>query len=92
MPFVAGYFIPLPEEHRIVMSGTGRREFTFYVIFHEYTHLLVDQNVRRLPLWLHEGLAEFYSTFSGSERSAWTASSIKLILIFYRIQRLRACR
>ena len=68
MPFVAGYFSPLPEEHRIVMSGTGRREFTFYVIFHEYTHLLVNQNVRRLPLWLHEGLAEFYSTFSGSEQ------------------------
>ena len=72
MPFVAGYFIPLPEEHRIVMSGTGRREFTFYVIFHEYTHLLVDQNVRRLPLWLHEGLAEFYSTFSGSEQDGRT--------------------
>ena len=72
MPFVAGYFSPLPEEHRIVMSGTGRREFTFYVIFHEYTHLLVDQNVRRLPLWLHEGLAEFYSTFSGSEQDGRT--------------------
>ena len=72
MPFVAGYFTPLPEEHRIVMSGTGRREFTFYVIFHEYTHLLVDQNVRRLPLWLHEGLAEFYSTFSGSEQDGRT--------------------
>ena len=72
MPFVAGYFIPLPEEHRIVMSGTGRREFTFYVIFHGYTHLLVDQNVRRLPLWLHEGLAEFYSTFSGSEQDGRT--------------------
>ena len=34
MPFIAGYFSPLPEEHRIVMSGTGRREFTFHVIFH----------------------------------------------------------
>jgi tetratricopeptide (TPR) repeat protein len=67
IPFVAGYFSALPEQHRIVMSGTGQREFTFYVIFHEYTHLLVNQNVRRLPLWLHEGLAEFYSTFSGSE-------------------------
>ena len=72
MPFVAGYFSPLPEEHRIVMSGTGQREFTFYVIFHEYTHLLVNQNVRRLPLWLHEGLAEFYSTFSGSEQDGRT--------------------
>lgn len=70
--WVAGYFSPLPEQHRIVMSGTGRREITFYVIFHEYTHLLVNQNVRRLPMWLHEGLAEFYSTFSGSEQDGRT--------------------
>lgn len=72
LDFVAGYFSPLPEQHRIVMSGTGRREFTYYVIFHEYTHLLVNQNVRRVPLWLHEGLAEFYSTFAGSEQDGRT--------------------
>jgi tetratricopeptide (TPR) repeat protein len=70
--WVAGYFSPLPEQHRIVMSGTGRREITYYVIFHEYTHLLVNQNVRRLPLWLHEGLAEFYSTYAGSEADGRT--------------------
>ena len=70
--WVAGYFAPLPEQHRIVMSGTGRRDITFHVIFHEYTHLLVNQNVRRLPLWLNEGLAEFYSTFSGSEQDGRT--------------------
>jgi tetratricopeptide (TPR) repeat protein len=33
------------------------------IIFHEYTHLLVRQATRSLPLWLNEGLAEYYSTF-----------------------------
>lgn len=69
---VLGYFSALPEQHRIVMSGTGSRQITFYVIFHEYTHLLVNQNVKRVPLWLHEGLAEFYSTFAGSEQDGRT--------------------
>ena len=64
---VAAYFSPLPDVNYIVMA-IGRREFTYRVIFHEYTHLLVHQNIRQLPRWLDEGLAEVYSTFDGSER------------------------
>jgi lipoprotein NlpI len=66
---IAAYFSPLPDVNYIVMA-TGRREYTYQVIFHEYTHLLVNQNIHRLPLWLNEGLAEFYSTFDGSEYDA----------------------
>jgi FimV-like protein len=33
------------------------------IVFHEYTHLLVRQVTENLPVWLNEGLAEFYSTF-----------------------------
>jgi hypothetical protein len=37
----------------------------FRAVFHQYTHL-VTQNLRvSLPLWLTEGLAEYYSTFDG---------------------------
>lgn len=32
-------------------------------IFHEYTHLLVANTEQAIPLWLHEGLAEYYSTY-----------------------------
>lgn len=38
-------------------------EFTERIIFHEYTHLVLANAVARVPLWLNEGLAEFYSTF-----------------------------
>jgi tetratricopeptide (TPR) repeat protein len=31
--------------------------------FHEYTHLLVSDTITSLPLWLEEGLAEFYEAF-----------------------------
>ena len=33
------------------------------IIFHEYTHLLVRDTWRGVPVWLNEGLAEYYSTF-----------------------------
>ena len=69
---VAGYFMSLPHVNYIVMAPTGDREFTSRVIFHEYTHHLINLNFKRLPLWLNEGLAEFYSTFSGSDRDGRT--------------------
>jgi Flp pilus assembly protein TadD len=34
------------------------------VVFHEYTHLLIRNAVRSVPVWLNEGLAEYYSTFT----------------------------
>ncbi len=33
------------------------------IIYHEYLHYLMHNNYAALPLWLHEGLAEYYSTF-----------------------------
>jgi tetratricopeptide (TPR) repeat protein len=33
------------------------------IVFHEYTHLLVHDAVREVPVWLDEGLAEHYGTF-----------------------------
>ena len=32
-------------------------------IFHEYVHLVIDNVSDGMPLWLNEGLAEYYSTF-----------------------------
>jgi tetratricopeptide (TPR) repeat protein len=62
---VAGYFSVHPERTVIVMAPSSS-EFTYRIIFHEYTHYLVHLNMRRVPLWLNEGLAEFYGTFRGS--------------------------
>src|SRR5215831_16152186 len=63
---VAAYFAAHPDVNYIVLA-MGQREFTYQVVFHEYTHLLVNQNISRLPLWLNEGFADFFSTFDGSE-------------------------
>ena len=36
-------------------------ESPYFIVYHEYTHMVLDLNVRSLPLWMSEGLAEFYS-------------------------------
>jgi len=59
---VGGYFKSQPDANFIVFPYVG--DASYELIFHEYTHYFVRQNVRTsIPLWLNEGLAEFYSTF-----------------------------
>ena len=64
---VIGYFTPAPDGNYMVLAPLGG-EFTYRVIFHEFTHYIVRLNLPNAPMWLHEGLAEFYSTFAGSRQ------------------------
>ena len=54
------------------------------IIFHEYTHLLFRHNDQLWPLWLKEGMAEIYSTFSTAGQTARIATAIP-----YHLQTLR---
>ena len=64
-PNIAGYFQPGPDVNYITLTTESRgQQDPFSVIFHEYTHLLVENTFETLPLWFNEGLAEYYSTFS----------------------------
>lgn len=61
----AGYFQPGPDVNYITLTADERNgQDPFSVIFHEYTHLLVENTFPRAPLWFNEGLAEYNSTFS----------------------------
>jgi tetratricopeptide (TPR) repeat protein len=61
----AGYFQAGTDVNYITLTTEVRGEQDpFNVIFHEYTHLLVNNNVENPPDWFNEGLAEYYSTFS----------------------------
>jgi tetratricopeptide (TPR) repeat protein len=60
---IAGYFTTTPTMNYMVLGAYGDRDATLQVVFHEYTHFIVQQNFRSLPLWVNEGVADFYSTF-----------------------------
>ena len=60
----AGYFQAGPDVNYIALSTEGIGEDPFSIIFHEYTHLLVNNTFENAPVWFNEGLAEYYSTFS----------------------------
>lgn len=61
----AGYFQPGPDVNYITLSTESRGDQDPYnIIFHEYTHLLVNNSFGSSPAWFNEGLAELFSTLS----------------------------
>ena len=66
---VAGFFQPGDDVNYIALSLDAGERDPFSTAFHEYVHLHLKDNVPGVPLWLNEGLAEFYGSmqFSGGE-------------------------
>jgi tetratricopeptide (TPR) repeat protein len=60
---VGGYFLPGRFMNYIALNIDKESVNPYEVIFHEYEHFVLHNSLVRLPLWLDEGLAEFYSTF-----------------------------
>ncbi len=59
---LAGYFQGTETDNLIALS-LEKREEALRIVFHEYTHLVISGTARSLPVWVNEGLAEYYSTF-----------------------------
>jgi tetratricopeptide (TPR) repeat protein len=60
----AGYFLPRPFRNWIVLDATAGGDTT-RLVYHELFHAIMDASLGSgtLPVWLSEGLAEYFSTF-----------------------------
>jgi len=63
---LGGYFHHDAEVNDIAFALDGYDE-SAPVVFHEYTHLLIANAARSVPVWLNEGLAEYYSSYALDE-------------------------
>ncbi|HEX8617645.1 MAG TPA: tetratricopeptide repeat protein [Thermoanaerobaculia bacterium] len=73
-----GQFILLPARTE---GGVDR------IVFHEMTHQLV-QNTATVPLWLDEGIAEYYSTFRADDGAVLIGRPIAEHVKWLRTQKL----
>lgn len=55
-----GLYVRNSAKHYILMRLDVEGGNPYPIVYHEYTHLLLSQNSDWMPLWLNEGLAEFY--------------------------------
>src|SRR5207244_12348069 len=70
-------------------ASLHRGDETSSVVFTEYAHLLMRNSGRGIPLWLNEGLAEYFSTFllesNGREAIVGRPMAVHLALLNQRL-------
>ena len=60
------YFLPDEGENYIAMLTESSQRRPFDRVLHDYFHAIADESIPNAPLWLVEGLAEFYRTATWS--------------------------
>ena len=84
----AGYNVAAEDGDLIAFdAGAAESDRTRY-LQHEYVHSIVRHNLVRIPTWLDEGLAEYYSTFTASGSSASIGRTVPQWLAWLRGTRL----
>lgn len=85
---VAGYFQPGDDVNYIAISLDPSDGNPFSTAFHEYVHGHVNENIPGAPLWLNEGLAEFYGSLQFSSGEAVLGTPLMHYIRYLRQQEL----
>jgi tetratricopeptide (TPR) repeat protein len=67
---LSGLFLRAPDQSYILMRLDADEEHPFATVYHEYTHYMLRKAESWLPLWLNEGLADFYQNTDIDENEA----------------------
>ena len=85
---LGGLFLRTPDKNYVLMRVDAEGEHPYAVVYHEYTHLLLSKSAEWLPLWLNEGLAEFYENTDIHEKDVALGQTSPETLGFLRQNRL----
>ncbi len=66
---LAGLFLRAPDKNYILLRLDQQGEHPYATVYHEYTHYMLRKDEEWLPLWLNEGLAEFYQNSDIQEKA-----------------------
>jgi hypothetical protein len=64
-----GLFLRASEQDYVLIRLEAEGSHPYAIVYHEYTHWLLSK-LAHLPLWLDEGLAEFYETAQVFDKDA----------------------
>jgi hypothetical protein len=56
----AGFYIGAEDRHYVALQTDVQTENPYQIVYHEYTHAIINLNFRALPVWFNEGLAEYF--------------------------------
>jgi tetratricopeptide (TPR) repeat protein len=56
----SGVYIGAEDRHYVALQTDVQTENPYQIVYHEYTHAIINLNFRALPVWFNEGLAEYF--------------------------------
>jgi Tfp pilus assembly protein PilF len=68
---LAGFFLRTTDRNYILVRLDAQEEHAYSTVYHEYTHYMLRKADNWLPLWLNEGLAQFYENTDIDDKAAW---------------------
>jgi len=79
---LAGLFLRAGDSNFILLRLDAGGEHPYATVYHEYTHFLTGKAMEWMPLWLVEGMAEFYqNTQIGDKETVLGQPSAENILL-----------
>lgn len=65
---IDGLFLRAPDKNYVLLRLDAEGDHPYATVYHEYTHLLTSKADAWMPLWLTEGLAEFFENTTIHEK------------------------
>ena len=71
------------DQASFIVAALSQYSETSQIIYHEYSHLLLQNAMTSIPVWFNEGLAEYFSTFKlrGNEAEAGHPIARHIVLL-----------
>ena len=85
---LAGYFMRAPDKNYILLRLDAQGEHPYATVYHEYTHYMLRDASEWIPLWLNEGLAEFYQNTDIEEKDVRLGQPSPDDILYLRQNRL----
>ncbi len=85
---LAGLFMRAPDKNYILLRLDAQGDHPYATIYHEYTHFMLRNASEWIPLWLNEGLAEFYQNSDIEEKEVLLGQPSEDDILYLRQNRL----
>jgi Tfp pilus assembly protein PilF len=84
---LAGFFMRAADKNYILLRLDAEGAHPFATLYHEYTHYMLSK-ATWIPLWLNEGLAEFYQNTDIHEKDVLLGQASSNDILYLRQNRL----
>jgi Tfp pilus assembly protein PilF len=86
---LGGLFLSGLDKNYVLLRLDAEGEHPYAVVYHEYTHLLTGKSAVWMPLWMNEGLAQFYENTDIHEKDVELGQpSAELLMVLRQNQLL----